>query len=128
MPTLYDAFAAQLRLVPCSGDILQGTTREDAITSYMGRAKAINASYADAAAFIDARVADWKEHTGEHILFYLLQRTPESEPRYEIKKIWESDLPYSKLEWTGVMGAHGFPILQDSQQLTALNCKAAIVK
>lgn len=94
------AFEKQLsdpRSVTCDGDYLGGRSREEVITELIR----LDPMLPDPDSFIDRKIQEWKDHTGEHLLFFIARhRDEENRLRLEVMKCWEGDLSEMTKHWS----------------------------
>lgn len=81
----------------CSGDYLDGVPLDEAKKNFLNFRGTVTKPLIgddvqfDVDAFFARRIKQWKEHAGERIVFYMIER-PGDPHRLEVLKCWESEI------------------------------------
>jgi len=91
-------FQAQLdNSTPTDGNFLQSVTREQMLETFATLQRMDPVTYANPEAYLDAKMADYKKHLGEKVVYFLAYHAPKAMPdgteaRCSVYRAWESEI------------------------------------
>lgn len=95
MTSTKNLFAHQIESgEPSNGDYLEGKTFDEMVDLRLKQSAAFNTTREQMEEFVHSRIKEWKEHEGEHLLFFLREKENSTGEvgSVEILKVWESDV------------------------------------
>lgn len=84
-------FKPQLDTVDaCNGDYLNGKSFDSAVDRFIAQADKL--SREDATILVNKRIELYKQHAGEKLVYFFVDKTDEPKSTMEVLKCWESEI------------------------------------